>query len=361
MLHLDNDVISEVLTMEHTMAALRIGFAQMAEGEAAHVPRLELWSPAERSDAYYCLGSMAGTVKHFGITAIRIKSDVIFWPEGRRQEKFAVEPGTYCGFILLFSSANGEPIAMLNDGVLQRMRVGGSAGIAAEHFANPDASSVGILGSGDMARTYLEAITLVRGIENVNVYSPTPKNRESFATEMSQRGLNVTAVETAEEAVHGAEIVVTATNAMGPTMEPGWIDDGALVLCVTRREIGPELVDRCDRVFQLGEFTIDSGANVPNMEYPQSGAGGFIAGTDAERQRLPWSHRAEARRFPSLVEVLIGDTPGRRRPDETVLFINTGLQGIQFAAVAAQAYQLARSRDLGEEMRQERFLQNIRD
>ena len=97
-----------MLTMEHTMAALRIGFAQMAEGEAAHVPRLELWSPAERSDAYYCLGSMAGTVNHFGITAIRIKSDVIFWPEDRRQEKFAVEPGTYCGFIRSLISQTGS-------------------------------------------------------------------------------------------------------------------------------------------------------------------------------------------------------------------------------------------------------------
>lgn len=343
------------------MAALRIGFAQMAEGEAAHVPRLELWSPAERSDAYYCLGSMAGTVNHFGITAIRIKSDVIFWPEDRRQEKFAVEPGTYCGFILLFSSANGEPIAMLNDGVLQRMRVGGSAGIAAEHFANLDASSVGVLGSGDMARAYLEAISLVRDVESVDVYSPTPDNRESFATEMSRRGLNVTAVDTAEEAVRGAEIVVTATNAIGPTMEPGWIDDGSLVLCVTRREIGPELVDRCDDVFQLGDFTIDSRANVPNMEYPQSGAGGFVAGTETERERLPWSHRSEVRRFPGLIDVLRRDVVGRSSPSDTVLFINTNLQGIQFAAVAAQAYQLARSRDLGKGMRQDRFLQDIRD
>jgi ornithine cyclodeaminase/alanine dehydrogenase-like protein (mu-crystallin family) len=361
MLHLDNEIIADVLTMEHTMAALRIGFSQMAEGEAAHVPRLELWSPAERSDAYYCLGSMAGTVNHYGITAIRIKSDVIFWPEGRRQEKFAVEPGTYCGFILLFSSANGEPIAMLNDGVLQRMRVGGSAGIAADHFANPDASSVGILGSGDMARTYLEAISLVRDIERVSVFSPTSANREAFAQEMTDKGLNVTAVATAEEAVRGAEIVVTATNSMGPTMEPDWIEDGALVLCVTRREIGPDLVDRCDNVLQLGDFSIDSGANVPNMEFPQSGAAGFVSGTDGERARLPWSHRAEARRFPSLIDVLVGEAPGRSRPDETVLFINTGLQGIQFAAVAAQAYQLARSRDLGEGMGQERFLQNIRD
>ena len=114
-------------------------------------------------------------------------------------------------------------------------------------------------------------------------------------------------------------------------------------------------------MFQLGDFTIDSRANVPNMEYPQSGAGGFVAGTETERERLPWSHRSEVRRFPGLIDVLRRDVVGRSIPSDTVLFINTDLQGIQFAAVAAQAYQLARSRDLGKGMRQDRFLQDIRD
>ncbi len=362
MLHLSNDAVAELLSMEETMEALRIGFSSLADNDAAHVPRLELWSPAAQSDAYYCLGSMAGTVKHFGITAIRIKSDVLYWPDGRRQEKYAVEPGTYCGFILLFSSATGAPLAMINDGVLQRMRVGGSAGIGADYLANPEASSLGILGSGDMARTYLEAIALTRRLDSVKVYSPTAAHREAYAIEMSEElGLAVTAVESAEEAVSGAEIVATATNAMAPTIEPDWVTDGALVLCVTRREVGPELVDRFDRVFQLGEFTIGSDSNVPNLEWPQSGAGGFVAGNEEERSRLPWKGSAEGRRFPSLIDLLRGEAEERGAPDETVLFINTGLQGIQFAAVAARTYQLALERQVGEPMRQDRFLQQIRD
>ena len=84
MIHLGNADIVELMSMEETMAALRIGFTQLATQEAAHVPRMELWSPAAQEDAYYCLGSMAGTTKHFGVTAIRIKSDILHWPEGRR-------------------------------------------------------------------------------------------------------------------------------------------------------------------------------------------------------------------------------------------------------------------------------------
>ena len=115
MIHIGNDTVAELVSMGDVMDALRIGFTQLASGEAAHVPRLELWSPAARDDAYYCMGSMAGTTSHFGVTALRVKSDVIHWPEGKRQEKFAVEPGTFCGFILLFSSTTGEPLALINE------------------------------------------------------------------------------------------------------------------------------------------------------------------------------------------------------------------------------------------------------
>lgn len=362
MIHLDNEDVLELLSMDETMESLRIGFRQLADGDAAHIPRLEVWSPAASSDTYHCLGTMAGTTKHFGVTAIRIKSDVLSWPDGKRQEKFAVEPGTYCGFILLFSTATGEPLGLINDGVIQRMRVGGSAGIGAEWFANPGPSTLGLLGSGDMARVYLEAIALARPLEHVNVFSPTPINRAGFAAEMSERlGLIITPVDSAEEAVRGSQIVATATNSMGPTMDPGWIMDGATVLCVTRREVGPELVNRADRIYQLGAHSIGPESEVADMEWPQSAAGGFIAGNAEERAILPWKHTAEQREFPSLIDVMRGTEPGRSTPDETLLFMNTGNQGIQFAAVAARVLQLAHNQGAGSDMAVGQFLQNIRD
>jgi ornithine cyclodeaminase/alanine dehydrogenase-like protein (mu-crystallin family) len=362
MIHLGNDDVTALLSMSDVVAALRVGFEQLAERNAAAVPRLELWSPTNRDDAYYCLGSMAGTTKEYGLSAIRIKSDVIHWPQGRRQEKFAARPGTYCGFILLFSSATGEPVALVNDGVLQSMRVGASGGIAADYLANPDATRVGLIGSGTMARTHLEAIALVRQLERVTVFSPTAANREDFATEMSDRiGVAVVAVESPEEAVEGCPIVVTATNSMQPTLDARWITPGAVVLCVTRREVGADLTERADRTLQLDEFSIGPEAQVPRMEFPQSGAGGFVAGNETERARLPWKHRANTDGYPSLIEILAGTEPGRRSPDETILFINVGAQGVQFAAVAGRLYQIAMNEHAGAPMAQEMFLQDVRD
>ena len=190
MIHLDNSDITQLLSMKETMDALRIGYEQLSTGDAAHVPRLELWSPAAASDAYHCLGTMSGSTKHHGFT-----SDVMRWPDGKSQEKYAIEPGTYCGFILLFSAENGEPVALINDGILQQTRVGGSAGIATDALANPGLTKIGIIGSGNMARTYLEAISLTRPIEMVKVFSPNKAHRALFATEMSDRlRLNVRSI-----------------------------------------------------------------------------------------------------------------------------------------------------------------------
>ena len=97
------------------------------------------------------------------------------------------------------------------------------------------------------------------------------------------------------------------------------------------------------------------------MEWPQSGAAGFVAGNEEERSRLPWHHNAETRQFDSLIDLWRGDIEGRTTPQETVLFINVGSQGVQFASVAARVYELARERGFGNEMEQHQFLQNVRD
>ena len=362
MIHIDNDDVTSLLAMSDVIAALRAGFGELAAGTAAHVPRLELWSPAERADAYYCLGTMSGTTKHFGLTALRVKSDVLSWPDGKRQEKFAAQPGTYCGFILLFSNSTGEPVALVNDGVLQSMRVGASGAIAADLLADEAASTVGIVGSGTMARTHLAAIAEVRKLELVKVYSPTAANRAGFAAEMtSLLGVTVQPVESAANAVADCPIVVSATNSMAATLEPGWIADGAFVSCVTRREVSPELVERADRTLQLDEFSIRPEARVPRMEFPQSGAAGFVAGDEADRARLPWKHRAATESFPSLIDVLAGRVPDRRSPGETILFVNVGAQGVQFASVAGRLYELAREREMGTPFDQGVFLQDVRD
>jgi alanine dehydrogenase len=359
---LTNADIASVLTMREGIAALRTGYDDLARGDAAFVPRIDLFAPTGRDDDYYQWGSMAGACRTYGVVAVRIKSDVTSWPDGRTSEKYCIEPGTYSGIILLYSTVDGAPLALLQDGYLQHVRVGAAAGIGVDVMARRDADDLGLIGSGGMARTYLEAIAEVRPLREVRVYSTTPENRRRFAeTAARDLGLDVRAVDSAEEAVRGAAIVATATDSMTATFDPAWLSPGTHVTCVTRRELSTELVERADRVLQLGVNTVPAGTPVPGMEWKAGGIASYVAGQPHERARIPASQSRETGVFPTLTDVHRGRVPARLSDEEITLFVTTGTQGLQFAAVGGRVWQLAQERDLGQRFPTEWFLQDIRD
>ena len=101
---------------------------------------------------------------------------------------------------------------------LGQIRTGAASGYATDLLANPEAETLGVIGSGFQARTQIEAIRAVRPIKTVRVWSRNEEKRRKFAEECSAE-----AVDSAEEAVRGAQIVVTATNSAEPVLEDGWI------------------------------------------------------------------------------------------------------------------------------------------
>src|SRR4051812_37689072 len=123
---LDNDDIRSVLDMRGTITALRRGYDDLRNGEATYVPRIDMFAPTGRPDDYYQWGSMAGVSVSYGIAAVRMKSDVVSWQDGTH-EKYCVRPGRYCGLILCFRVTDGAPLAIIQDGYLQHMRVGAAA------------------------------------------------------------------------------------------------------------------------------------------------------------------------------------------------------------------------------------------
>ncbi len=196
----------------------------------------------------------------------------------------------------------------------------------------------------------------------MRVYSTTPAHSERFAAgARTGLGREAAAVDTAEQAVRGAAIVATATDSMTPTFDPAWLSPGAHVSCVTRRELSPELVARADRVLQLGINTVPAGTAVPGMEWMAGGIAAYVSGQPHERARIPASSRRETGAFPTLTDLHRGRVPGPTSPDEVTLFVTTGTQGLQFAAVGGHVWQQARERDLGTPFPTEWFLQDVRD
>jgi alanine dehydrogenase len=366
MLIIGNETVHELLGMAECIDAQEEAFRQIPEGGAVHRPRLDMYVPCERDDGYYRWGTMEGA--NDGVLAIRMKSDVITWPEvpggGWRENKYCVEPGTYCGLILLMSTRNGEPLAFINDGVLQHMRVGGGAGIGARHLARADATSVGILGSGGMARTYLQAFAAVRPITQTKVYSPTAANRETYAREMSEElGIDVVPVATAREAVRGVDILATCTDSMHPTFEADWLEAGMHVTMLGPREISPEVVDRCDVRIRQGA----GGLRLPETDRVKAEIGhspmAYIAGTAQEMERLPSRNTGAGfgGDYPDYCDLVNGTAPGRESDEQITFYHNMGNQGLQFSSVGGLVYRKAKTAGLGREIPTEWFLQDIRD
>ncbi|MDP9129546.1 MAG: ornithine cyclodeaminase family protein, partial [Candidatus Binatota bacterium] len=187
MLLINNQVVEQILDMKGCIEALDTGYRDLVNERANYRGRYDFFVPNDDPKLMYRWGTMEGASRSFETFAIRMKSDMLEWPDGKTVEKYCVQPGTFCGFVMVFSTKNGEPLAIINDGIIQHMRVGACAGLGVKYLSREDSTTVGILGSGGMARTYLLAFNEVRKITKVKVYSPTKKNRQTYAEEMGKK------------------------------------------------------------------------------------------------------------------------------------------------------------------------------
>ena len=363
---LNNDDVRSVLTMEATMAALEEAYKQVARGEAVCRPRIDIQIPTRDPRKIYQWGTMEGG-SISGYFAIRMKSDVLYEQEyggARTQEKYCVEPGKFCGLILLVSIENGDPVALINDGYLQHMRVGADSGIGVKYMAREDAEVVGMLGSGGMARSHAESFSLARKIKKIQVYSPTRAHREQYAREVSgQLGIEVVPVEDSRDAYKGAHIIAGCTDSTVPVISGKWLEEGTHVTCIGGKP-DEETLKRIDVSLRLGNAPAPWG--LPEMgladEYITYAAlpGEHTAFKMKTRGKRAHGVVAEERAV-LLAELLSGKKKGRTLARQITYSERGNIQGAQFFAVAGKAYELAKARGLGREIPTEWLLQDIRD
>src|ERR1051326_1311109 len=145
MLLINNEEQEQLLTMPDCVEALESGYRQLGSGEAVYRPRIDLYANTSHPQGRFSRwGSMEGALSDPPVFAIRTKSDLLYWVDHgdiHTEEKFCVRPGLFCGLIQLYSTANGEPLAILNDGFIQHARVAGTSCLAAKYLARTDAST----------------------------------------------------------------------------------------------------------------------------------------------------------------------------------------------------------------------------
>src|SRR3982075_2353639 len=232
---INNNDVAKVLTMETTLAALEESYLQLAAKTAVCRPRIDIRIPTSDPAKNYQWGTMEGGSTS-GYFAIRMKSDIIYETQYNgvtTQEKYCVRPRLYCGLILLTSIENGEFLAFINDGHLQHMRVGADGGIGVKYMASEDAEVVGMLGSGGMARTHMQAFTRVRTIKKLQVFSPTKANREAFGREMAATyNIEVQVCDSPEDIYRGAHIVAALTDSAVEVTDGSLLEKGSHIVVV---------------------------------------------------------------------------------------------------------------------------------
>jgi ornithine cyclodeaminase/alanine dehydrogenase-like protein (mu-crystallin family) len=236
------------------------------------------------------------------------------------------------GGVLLFDGESGELRAIMNGSAVTAIRTAAVSGVATRALAREDASRLAIVGSGVQARTHLEAMAVVRLLARVGVASRRLENAQRFAAEAAPRfRFPVEAVASVEEAVHDADIVVTATSAAEPVVRREWLAAGTHVNAVgaslpANREIDSAAMAAA-RLF------------VDRRESALNEAGDYLI---PAREGLfgPGHIQAE------IGEIVAGLRPGRTSSEEITIFKSLGL-AVEDLAAAEHVYRRAQNEGAG--------------
>lgn len=351
---LNNAEVESLLSMDVCLEAMEAAYRDLGLGKAINRPRSHTYFPAEsrRWPGFnYRFKSQEGGIENSGIWALRITSDMAGFAmlEGgvkRRKLVPAASGDRYVGLVYLFDMETTEPLAIIQDSYIQKMRVGATSGVGLNLLARQDAQILGLFGSGWQSEAHLEAICRVRPIREVRVFSPTTVNRRKFAERMARKlEIDIRAVDRPGDVVRGADIVMAATATVDPVFDGNLVEPGQHLGCIVasdktqkRRELDDEAVARCDVV------VVTSREQARYDEQPD------IYGA-VEKGILTWD------RIHELSEILGGERPGRGRAEDVTLFNNNVGQGIQFAALGAKVMALAAKADVGRKIPTDWFLE----
>jgi ornithine cyclodeaminase/alanine dehydrogenase-like protein (mu-crystallin family) len=310
-LHLTEDEVRGLLTMEMAVEAVEAGLRKLALEEAFSIPR----SRCQTDHAM--LHVLPAAAKTLGVIGFKA------YVTSRTGARFHVT---------IYDGRTGEMLSVMQADYLGQVRTGAASAVATKHLARKDSSTAGIFGTGKQARTQLLGISKVRKLTRAVVWSPNEERRTAFAKDMSAAcGFEVAPAAKPEEAAHGADIICTATKAREPVLLGEWMSPGQHVNAVgsnflAKSEIDVEVVRRSNVV------TIDS------KDQGRLEAGDLVAALD--QGVLEWIDVAE------LGRVVAMRAPGRESPDDITLFKSLGI-GVEDIAVAVKVYQKAKDAGVG--------------
>jgi len=233
------------------------------------------------------------------------------------------------GLFILNDAETGLPLAVMDCTWITAVRTGAATAVAAKHLARPDARVAGIVACGVQGRTNLEALACVLPLERALAYDILPEAARAYAREMGERlGIEVVPVDSAEEAVRGADVVVTSgpiRKDPRPTIPAGWLRPGAFACALDFDSYWTgEAMREVDR------FATDDAAQLTYY-------------------RTVGYFRETPEPYADLGEIVTGRRPGREGAEERTFSMNLGL-AIEDVATARLIYERARGAGAGAEL-----------
>ena len=240
------------------------------------------------------------------------------------------------GLMILLDSQTGVIKSVLLDkGYLTDVRTAIAGAIASKYLSNPESSTVAIIGTGIQARMQLEALTLVRDIKNVNVWSRDIKKTHAYIEDVSKNiNLNFTAFDNTNEVVNNADILITTTPSKKPLVDYSSLPKGIHITAMgsdaeEKNELEPDIIKNCD-------------VYVPDSQAQTSILGEL---NHAIKNNLIKSDMI----FNDLGKIIINPELGRKNNDDITVADLTGT-GVQDTAIARHAYSIAINKNLGKKV-----------
>ena len=278
MMILDEDAVRQLLRMEDLIPAMEGALADLSAGRVVQPVRTMV--PVAEHGGF--LGLMPASGAALGVKL------VAFYPDNTGVP-------THHAMILLFKPETGEPLVTMDGRLITEERTAAVSAVATRYLARPDASVLALIGSGVQARSHLKALPLVRDFREVRVWSP--RHAEAFAREHGVRAMS-----SAEEAVRGADVIVTATTSRTPVVRGEWLTPGVHINAVGAPR--PDWRELDDAVLRRARLYVDSYEAAAKESGDARAAGEMIG---------------------ELGEVVAGNKPGRQSADEVTIFKSLGL------------------------------------
>jgi alanine dehydrogenase len=355
MLVIKDAEVRELLSMEEAIAAMEDSYRELAEGRAKNLPRQRIRTQPAADGMGYFFNCIPGLLPSRNVMAVRLDSIVREVRKGEVSGRYLND--RYSGWIVLFSIETGEPLAILDDFSLSAIRVGATTAVAVNLMARKDAKRVALFGSGKQARANLEAVSKIRKLDEVCVWSPNAEHRKAFAQEMSLViGLDIMPADNPQATMNEADIVLCASNSMTPVFNGTWLRPGTHVATITG---GSEKT--------LRELTGTMRKEVDDVTMERSTLIVISSKEQViwdEQKNIIEPNREDIKDWGKIVEIgdlLTDKVPGRKNEEEINLYASNTGTGNQFAAAGAIVYEKAKKRGTSVEIPTELLMVSVKN